>query len=81
MDDQSLRELVLDVLTAVAPDVARDEVEPGTRFREQFDFDSLDVLNLVIGLHERTGVDIPEADYPQLATLDGAVAYLRSRTD
>jgi hypothetical protein len=27
-------------------------------------------------LHERTKVDIPEADYPRLSTLDGAVGYL-----
>ena len=33
-------------------------------------------MNFVVALHERTGIDIPEADYPQLRTLDGAVAYL-----
>ena len=32
-------------------------------------------------MHERTGVDIPEADYPKLASLDAAVAYLRARLE
>jgi hypothetical protein len=27
-------------------------------------------------LHEQTGLEIPEADYPKLFTLDGAIAYL-----
>lgn len=36
----------------------------------------MDFLNFVIGLHTRLGVDVPEADYGNLATIDGAVAYL-----
>jgi acyl carrier protein len=47
--------------------------------REQLDIDSMDGLNIMIGIHEATGVDIPEADYPQMANLNGCVAYLRVR--
>jgi acyl carrier protein len=36
----------------------------------------MDVLNFVVGLHTALGVDIPETDYPQLATLDACVDYL-----
>jgi acyl carrier protein len=39
----------------------------------------MDFLNLVIDLHRRTGVEVPETDYPKLATLDSAVAYLAAR--
>ena len=38
----------------------------------------MDFMNFVVALHERTGIDIPEADYPRLRTLDGAAAYLSS---
>ena len=47
-------------------------------FREQLDLDSMDVLNFVIALHAARGVEIPEADYPKLATLDGCVDYVLS---
>jgi acyl carrier protein len=43
---------------------------------EQLDIDSMDFLNLIVALHERTGIEIPERDYPKLSTLDAAVAYL-----
>ena len=33
----------------------------------------------VVGLDERLGVEIPEEDYPEMTTLDGAVDYLLSR--
>jgi acyl carrier protein len=38
--------------------------------------DSMDLLNFVIALHAALHVDIPEADYASLATLDGCVNYL-----
>ncbi|MBR0670466.1 acyl carrier protein [Roseomonas soli] len=44
--------------------------------REALDLDSMDFLNLVAALHERTGRPIPEADYPKLFTLDGIASYL-----
>ena len=79
MTESGIQERVLQVLTAVAPDVVAAEVEPGVRFRDQFDFDSMDFLNFAIGLHKAFAIEIPEADYPQLQTLAGAVAYVRKR--
>jgi hypothetical protein len=36
--------------------------------------------NVMAALSERTGVDIPEADYPLPATIGGAADYLATRT-
>jgi acyl carrier protein len=73
---ESLRSTVLQALTAVAPDIDTGTLDAAAPFREQFDFDSMDHLNFVTGLHRTLGVDVPEADYPQLASLDGCVRYL-----
>lgn len=48
--------------------------------REQIDIDSFDFLNVIIRLHEVLGVEIPERDYAELTTLDGAVEYLARRS-
>lgn len=79
MTDEELRRTIIDVLCAIAPDIDSAEVEPDTDFREQFELDSMDFLNFAIALHDRLGVDIPEADYPRLATLDDAVGYLSEK--
>jgi acyl carrier protein len=71
-----LRATVLRVLGEIAPEADPAEIKPGVSFRSQIDLDSMDVLNFVIALHAALGVEIPEADYPRLATLDGCVAYL-----
>lgn len=67
---------VLRVLGEIAPEADLASLKPDVGFRDQLDLDSMDILNFVVGLHSTLGVEIPEADYPRLATLDGCVDYL-----
>lgn len=76
MTPEEIRRTVIDALTRTAPEIDPASIEPGASFRDQLDLDSMDFLNFVIGLAESLGVQIPEVDYAQLATLDGSVAYL-----
>ncbi|MEW6299868.1 MAG: acyl carrier protein [Thermodesulfobacteriota bacterium] len=79
MTDDEIKATVLRVISDIAPEAALDHIDPTVDLREQLDLDSMDILNMMIAIHEATGVDIPEADYPQLASLNGCVTYLRSR--
>jgi hypothetical protein len=47
--------------------------------RDQRDIDSFDFLNVVIRLHDKLAINVPEADYQKLATLDSGIDYLASR--
>jgi acyl carrier protein len=76
MRTADVRTLVLEALRDVAPEVDVDTVQGDVPLRDQYDIDSMDFLNFVIGVNERTGVEIPERDYGALTTLDGFVAYL-----
>lgn len=80
MNEEQLREVVLSSLSAIAPEVDVSEIELGEDLREQIDIDSMDFLNFIVAVHEKTGVDIPEADYPKLATVAALVEYLGVRT-
>jgi acyl carrier protein len=77
MIEAQLKSTVLKLLGTIAPDVELDSVNPEVPFRDQFDFDSMDFLNFAIALHKEFKVDIPEADYPRLETLNGCVGYLQ----
>jgi acyl carrier protein len=74
-----LRAVVLRVLGDIAPEADLAAVRADVPLRDQLDLDSMDVLNFVVALHTALGVDIPEADYPKLATLDACVSYLKER--
>ncbi len=79
MSDIDIRKVVEEELGNIAPEVDLATVDPKADLREAVDIDSMDFLNLVTALHKRTGVDIPEVDYPKLITLSGMVAYLQAK--
>jgi acyl carrier protein len=79
MTEDEIRTTVLRVIGDIAPEADLTRIDPDGNLRDQLDLDSMDVLNVMIGLHEVLHVDIPETDYPKLATLNGAVAYLAQR--
>jgi acyl carrier protein len=71
--------VVARVLSRIAPEADVHGLEPHADLRESLDLDSMDFLNFVVGLHKDTGVEVPESDYPALATLAGCLDYLAAR--
>ncbi len=80
MTRDEVERTVLRTLGEIAPEADLGSIKRDVAFREQLDLDSMDVLNFVIALHGALGVEIPEADYPRVATLDGCVEYVLSAT-
>ncbi len=79
MTPEAIREIAVATLQSIAPEVEGDELIGSKPLRNQVDLDSMDWLNFLIGLHQKLKVDIPEADYAKLVTLDDVVGYLRER--
>lgn len=77
--NRPLRDLVLEALAAIAPEADLARLDPREDLRDALEIDSMDLLHFAVGLHERTGIEIPEVDYPKIATLDGCIAYLAQR--
>jgi acyl carrier protein len=77
--DTSLEARVLNLLVSVAPDVDPAAVHPDLDFRDQFDFDSMDLFNFATAIHQTFGIDIPERDYRNLVGLAKCAAYLRTK--
>jgi acyl carrier protein len=76
MTKDEIKEIVLHALGQIAPEADMSQIKPNLRIRDQIDIDSMDLLNFVVALHKELQIEIPEADYPRLATLDGCVDYL-----
>jgi acyl carrier protein len=79
VNENDIRVMVTGLLRRIAPEIPVDSVDPDGDLQDEFDLDSIDFLNLVEGIHDRTGIDVPEHDYPQLGSLDGCVRYLAGR--
>jgi acyl carrier protein len=76
MTRDEIRETVVRVLGKIAPEADLSQIKPNLRIRDQLDIDSMDLLTFVIELHKELKMEIPEADYPKLSTLDGCINYL-----
>ena len=79
MNPHEAEEAVAEVLRQVAPNADLGMVDRSMDLRRSLDLDSVDFLTIVQRLAERTGIDIPEANYEQVATLEAMVGYLVAR--
>lgn len=76
MTKEECKQVVLDIISDIAPDENLEGVKPEIPLREQLDLDSMDFLDIVMELRKQHGIEVPEADYPQLASLDSCAEYL-----
>jgi acyl carrier protein len=76
MTEPEIRATILRLLGEIAPEAEAEDLRPDVPLRDQLDLDSMDFLNLIIALNKELKVEVPESDYPKLATLDGCVSYL-----
>ena len=76
MTDQDIKQIILDIIEVVAPDSDLSDIKSDIRLRDQLELDSMDFLDIVMELRKLYGVQVPEEDYKELATIDGCVAYL-----
>jgi acyl carrier protein len=74
------RDLLARLLRTIAPEVDLTGADPQASMQDELDLDSMDFLNLVTALHNETGIDVPERDYPRLSTVNGFVAYVAQAT-
>lgn len=79
MTEAAVRETLLEILRRIAPEVDPASLDPAKSLRAQADLDSVSIMEMVVAIHRELGVDVPETDYRELETLDGAVAYLAPR--
>ncbi len=76
MTKDECRKLVIDIISDIAPDEDLSNIKPDVRLRDQLQLDSMDFLDIVMELRKRHGIEVPEADYMQLASLDSCADYL-----
>ncbi|MCC5859658.1 MAG: acyl carrier protein [Ectothiorhodospiraceae bacterium] len=79
MNRDELRAIILEELSAIAPDIDTDTLNDQARLRDEYDLDSMDALNLLTALHKRLAVNIPEADYARMHSLSQLLDYLEPR--
>mgnify|MGYP001374826497 CR=1 FL=1 len=76
MTEEQVQQIVIDIINEIAPDEDTANLDPAVSLRDQMDLDSMDFLDIVMELRKQHGIEVPEADYPQLASLGSCGRYL-----
>jgi len=79
MTETEIRRQVFDILHRIAPEADLDKLDPAEDLRGALDIDSFDFLNVIVGLNEKFGVNIPETEYRQISTLKAMTEYLKKK--
>ncbi len=79
MTKEQIRSAILQIISEIAPDEELGEIKDDVRLRDQLELDSMDFLDIVMELRKRFGVEVPEDDYMELASLQSSVTYLEPR--
>jgi len=79
MTKDDIKQIILDIIAEIAPDEDLSDVKPDVRLRDQLDLDSMDFLDIVMELRKQHGIEVPEDEYPKLASLDSAADYLQPK--
>ena len=59
-------------------DVPEEEVKPDAHFVDDLGADSLDVVELVMGLEEEFDIEIPDEDAEKITRVKEAIEYIES---
>lgn len=76
LSNTEVRTKVLDIIADIALDDDVTGISDEIALREQLDLDSMDFLDIVMELKKRHKIEVPQEDYPQLATMKSCVEYL-----
>lgn len=76
MTEDQVKQIVIDIINEIAPDEETSGLKDEIALREQMDLDSMDFLDIVMELRKQHGIEVPEADYPELASLQSCANYL-----
>lgn len=79
MTRAQISDAIKKIINDILPDEDCSNLDPDKRLRDQLELDSMDFLDIVMELRKKYGVEVPEADYPKLATLNSCADYLEPK--
>jgi len=76
MTRDEIKNVILEIIQDIDEDASFKSLKHDQPLRDQLDLDSMDFLDIVMELRKRYKLQVPEGDYPKLASLDSCVNYL-----
>ncbi len=79
MNKDQIKRAIIEQILEIAPDIEEDEIVPDENLQRSLEIDSFDFLKVLTALYEQLGVEVPEADYGKVDTLEHMADYFAER--
>ena len=79
MTIEQIKRAIIEQILEIAPDIEEDEIAPNENIQRSLEIDSFDFLNVLTALKVQLGVEVPEADYGKVDTLEHMADYFDKR--
>lgn len=79
MTRDEIKDVILEIIIDIDDEAETEGLDPDKPLRDQLDLDSMDFLDIVMELRKRYQLQIPEEEYPELASLNSCVNYLEPK--
>ena len=76
MEFEKLQEIIADVLN-----VQKDEIRPETTFVDDLGADSLDILQIIMGIEEEFDIEIDNEEAEKIVTVQDAVDQIKKAVE
>ncbi len=76
MTYDDVKDIIKNIIADIAPDEDLSSIKSEVPLRDQLEHDSMDFLDIVMELRKKHSIEVPEPDYPKLASLDSCAEYL-----
>lgn len=74
-----IKDALVGIINNILPEGDCNAANPDEKLRDQLELDSMDFLDIVMELRKQYKIQVPEADYPHLATLNSSLDYLEPK--
>lgn len=79
MNKEQIKTSIIEQILIIAPDLEYDDIPSDGNLQNSLEIDSYDFLHLLTALYEQLGVQVPEADYGKVDTLNRMAEYFAKR--
>lgn len=80
MTKDEIKRVIIEQILEVAPEIEEDEILPNENLQRSLEIDSFDFLKILTALNEELGIEVPEADYAKVDTLENMANYFAKRS-
>jgi acyl carrier protein len=75
MNTDEIKKIIIEHILEVAPEISEDDIDENKNIQRSLEIDSFDFLKILTALNEKLGIEVPEADYSKVDTLNNMAEY------